>query len=423
MTNQEADHSMTKAFAAMGGMSEDESEDEETENQSLLAIEQIDKYHFLALVAITEPEDKENNCQIQETIQALMVGLDSEEEEEDKKDQVSLHYIKENLDSYSKRKLESLLHTLINAYQSTCSERDLLMEDYSSLREENENLEQQNCILYNKLKELNKEFKFITVKNEDLQKTLHITKMETEHSMRWTRSFILLGRVQKSQSSTRHGIGFSEAKNPNIDWTQDSAGGKPKQWYLDNACSKHMTGHKSNFLSLKKFKGGNVAFGNGKTGEIQGIGKVGMNLNQAIDNVYYVNGLQHNLLSISKMCDKGNKVIFTTNECKVVNSTIEKLVLIGKRQIIFFIGRAKNTKEALADLYWIIAMQKELSQFERSKVWNMVPRPHDRNVIGTLWVFRNKFDDQGQVTQNKARLVVQGYNQEEGIDYDDTLHP
>ncbi|XP_049353897.1 uncharacterized protein LOC125818445 [Solanum verrucosum] len=217
MTNQEADHSMKKAFAAMGGMSENESEDEETENQSLLAIEQTDKYHFLALVAITKPEDKENNCQIQETIQALMVGLDSEEEEEDKKDQVSLHYIKENLDSYSKRKLESLLHTLINAYQSTCSERDLLMEDYSSLREENENLEQQNCILYNKLKELNKEFKSITVKNEELQKTLHITKMETEHGMRWTRSFILLDRIQKSQSSTRNGIGFSEAKNPNID--------------------------------------------------------------------------------------------------------------------------------------------------------------------------------------------------------------
>ncbi|KAG5581788.1 hypothetical protein H5410_052415 [Solanum commersonii] len=91
MTNQEADHSMKEAFAAMGGMSGDESEDEETENQSLLAIEQTDKYHFLALVDITEPEDKENNCQIQETIQALMVGLDSkeEEEEEDKKDQIS----------------------------------------------------------------------------------------------------------------------------------------------------------------------------------------------------------------------------------------------------------------------------------------------------------------------------------------------
>ncbi|KAH0672731.1 hypothetical protein KY290_024960 [Solanum tuberosum] len=65
MTNQEADISMKKTFATMGGMSEDESEDKEVENQSLLAIEQTDKYDFLALVAITEPGEKENSCQTQ----------------------------------------------------------------------------------------------------------------------------------------------------------------------------------------------------------------------------------------------------------------------------------------------------------------------------------------------------------------------
>ena len=39
------------------------------------------------------------------------------------------------------------------------------------------------------------------------------------------------------------------------------------------------------------------------------------------------------------------------------------------------------------------------------------------------WVFRNKLDEQGTVTRNKARLVVQGYNQEEGIDYEETFAP
>ncbi|KAH0685494.1 hypothetical protein KY290_016972 [Solanum tuberosum] len=68
MTNQESDLSMKKAFAAMGGMSEEESEDEESKNQSLLAIEQTDKYDFLALVAITERDERESNCQTQETI-------------------------------------------------------------------------------------------------------------------------------------------------------------------------------------------------------------------------------------------------------------------------------------------------------------------------------------------------------------------
>ncbi|XP_070013228.1 uncharacterized protein [Nicotiana sylvestris] len=68
-------------------------------------------------------------------------------------------------------------------------------------------------------------------------------------------------------------------------------------------------------------------------------------------------------------------------------------------------------------------MQDELNQFERSQVWHLVPRPKDKSVIGTKWVFRNKVDEDGTVTRNKARLVVQGYSQEEGIDYDETFAP
>ena len=43
----------------------------------------------------------------------------------------------------------------------------------------------------------------------------------------------------------------------------------------------------------------------------------------------------------------------------------------------------KNVKEALLDVEWIGAMQEELNQFERSRVWHLVPRPSDMNVIGT----------------------------------------
>ena len=54
----------------------------------------------------------------------------------------------------------------------------------------------------------------------------------------------------------------------------------------------------------------------------------------------------------------------------------------------------------------------------------MVPRPKHHPIIGVKWVFRNKIDEQGVITRNKARLVAKGYyNQEEGIDYDETYAP
>ena len=68
-------------------------------------------------------------------------------------------------------------------------------------------------------------------------------------------------------------------------------------------------------------------------------------------------------------------------------------------------------------------MQEELSQVDKNQVWNLVPMPSDHSIIGTRWVFRNKKNEQGEVTRNKARLVAQGFNQEEGIDYDETYAP
>ena len=83
----------------------------------------------------------------------------------------------------------------------------------------------------------------------------------------------------------------------------------------------------------------------------------------------------------------------------------------------------KRVEDALEDEFWVMAMQEELNQFERNKVWELVPRPEEHPVIGTKWVFRNKMDEQGSVVRNKARLVAQGYSQEEGIDYDETFAP
>ncbi|GKA50186.1 retrovirus-related pol polyprotein from transposon TNT 1-94 [Tanacetum coccineum] len=65
-------------------------------------------------------------------------------------------------------------------------------------------------------------------------------------------------------------------------------------------------------------------------------------------------------------------------------------------------------------------MQEELNQFVPNDVWDLVPLAMSQSIIGTRWVFRNKLDENGIVSRNKARLVAQGYNQQEGIDYDET---
>jgi len=68
-------------------------------------------------------------------------------------------------------------------------------------------------------------------------------------------------------------------------------------------------------------------------------------------------------------------------------------------------------------------MQEELNQFERNKVWELVDKPNNHPIIGTKWVFRNILDEHEIVIRNKARLMAKGYNQEEGIDYEETYAP
>ena len=69
-------------------------------------------------------------------------------------------------------------------------------------------------------------------------------------------------------------------------------------WYLDSGYSRHMTGDKGHFTSIRAKHGGEVTFGDNSKGIIEGIGTIGNNL-FTIDDVLFVKGLKHNLLSIS----------------------------------------------------------------------------------------------------------------------------
>jgi hypothetical protein len=80
-------------------------------------------------------------------------------------------------------------------------------------------------------------------------------------------------------------------------------------------------------------------------------------------------------------------------------------------------------EEAIKVEFWNKAMDEELDQIEKNDTRELVPRPKNTNVIGTKWVFKNKLNEDGQVTRNKARLVCKGYTQVEGIDFEETFFP
>jgi hypothetical protein len=85
--------------------------------------------------------------------------------------------------------------------------------------------------------------------------------------------------------------------------------------------------------------------------------------------------------------------------------------------------KPKKFDEANHHNDWIRAMNEELDWIEKNNTWELVPRPEEKNVIGSKWVFKNKMNEKGQVVRNKARLVCKGYAQVEGQDFDETFTP
>ena len=83
-------------------------------------------------------------------------------------------------------------------------------------------------------------------------------------------------------------------------------------------------------------------------------------------------------------------------------------------------------EEALSSLEapkWRQAMLEELHSIDENGVWELSPAPPNRRILGSRWVLAVKRDAQGNVERYKARLVVQGFGQQFGFDYDETYSP
>ncbi|GKD85773.1 ribonuclease H-like domain-containing protein [Tanacetum coccineum] len=107
---------------------------------------------------------------------------------------------------------------------------------------------------------------------------------------------------------------------------------------FDSGCSGHMTGNKDHLEDFEEFKGGSVTFG-GSKGYITGKGRIKVG-NLEFDSVSFVKELGHfNLFSISQICDKQHKVLFTETECLVVTSDFK---MPDENQILLKVPRQHN---------------------------------------------------------------------------------
>ncbi|GJX88336.1 retrovirus-related pol polyprotein from transposon TNT 1-94 [Tanacetum coccineum] len=367
---------------------------------------------------------------------------ENDEEDESKRDEICLMALDNNevlSDTlyYSSSSLDS--ESLQNKYNNLCKISLRIINKNKHLKAKNELLNNEAYDLRKRLEQLEKN-KEVCVECEscvDLQSKVNSLslKLATFKSS----SYHLQKMIEKQRSQKdKHGLGFTEGIAPTSKTKTENFGQvdektstvepaepvpyareqpssilgnqpstevrlkvklEPGEWIKDSGCSRHMTGNKYLFSTYEAINGEN----------------------QIEDIEVKENGpLNKEIVNIKESKDHPiEKVIGNLNE-RTLRSQVQ-----NQSNFFCFVSsiEPKNIKEAIKDKSWTMAMQEELNQFVTNDVWSLVPPPDNQTIIGTKWVFKNKLDENGVVSQNKARLVAQGYNQQEGIDFDETYAP
>ena len=93
--------------------------------------------------------------------------------------------------------------------------------------------------------------------------------------------------------------------------------------------------------------------------------------------------------------------------------------------VVCFLANSEDLsfEEAVQEEKWQRAMNEEIRAIERNNMWELTDLSRGAQPIGVKWVYKKKTNAEGEVERYKARLVVKGYKQKEGIDYDKVFTP
>ncbi|KAJ9559520.1 hypothetical protein OSB04_004680 [Centaurea solstitialis] len=96
---------------------------------------------------------------------------------------------------------------------------------------------------------------------------------------------------------------------------------------------------------------------------------------------------------------------------------------LGENVVMFSLSDPSNYDEAAQEECWRLAMKQEIESIEKNHTWELCDLPMGAVAIGLKWLFKTKLDQEGKIDKRKARLVVKGYAQRQGIDYSEVFAP
>ena len=111
---------------------------------------------------------------------------------------------------------------------------------------------------------------------------------------------------------------------------------------------------------------------------------------------------------------------------------LERYGLLHQMNNIFLLGDTDHKddstsyEEAISDINskkWLEAMNLEMDSIRTNQIWTLIDPPEGIIPIGCKWIFKRKIGLDGKVETYKARLVIKGYRQIQGIDYNKTFSP